>query len=181
MSDSYDEFIRAVRGDEPVKIEDPNSGFNLDQMYNETLQRIGKRFYSIEFEAIIESEVVDELTSTDIGDNIIIDSNEMGYYALSDSPTPEDFSDANMWYSTSNESQGGLEGSGKLVYADLDSYFEENQEELGLEFDDVEKESPDVILATDSKRDEFEGLDPNEIQAWTGEQVSVYVHNQDSY
>lgn len=158
----YRELRQQARGQKPIEAT-PNTGFHPDQLTSYPLSRIGPKFYQTQLEAVHPS--------TDGRDYIFVDSNEMEAYSKHDNPDPDQFADSRVWYSVSGE-LGTLKGHGTLMYRDLDTYFDE------LENENLDPDySPNVVLATSPDRDVLKDERFSKIKKMLEEPMAIHILN----
>lgn len=158
--DRIRELQAQSRGEKPIEAE-PGTGFHPDQLTSYPLSRIGPKFYQTHLEAIHPSN--------DGRDYIFIDSNEMEDYSFHQEPDSDQFADSRVWYSVSGDI-GSLKGQGTLVYKDLDTYFEElENENVGDDY------SPNVVLATTPDKDVLNDERLSKVKQILEEPMAIHV------
>jgi len=153
--DRIRELQAQARGEKPIEAT-PRTGFHPDQLTSYPLSRIGPDLYFTQIEAVVPS--------ADRQDYIIVDAEEMDDYSIKKDPEPEDFADSNVTYQVRGvDYHGGtITGEAVLTYDNPDPRFDEMAEN-NPQLEEMQ-EYPNVVLATESKRDSFQERGLSEVE-----------------
>lgn len=151
MEDRIEELKAQARGEKPIEA-DPATGFNPAQLTSYPLARIGPRIYKAPVEAVVPS--------VDDREYLIVDPEEMGDYAQVDNPGPENFDNQRIRYIIDGHGYGleTIRGDALLTYQDPDPELEEMERRAQNDIFSQRDEYPNVVLATNPDRSEFEDL-----------------------